>query len=245
MARIIYVKRVRISSRGVRLVGWLTTPQNAGLKLPAVLIIHGWGSSVVPSYLERAKAISRKGFVCLVVALRGHAGSSGTIAHVTRNEHLADACAAYDFLLNQKGVDRSRIGVFGTSYGGYLAMLLSSKRNVAWLALRAPALYRDEGFRFSTQLAIENLRDYRREYMHFSRNRALKALHAFDGDVLIVAGERDEDVPLQTIENVEAACSDKRRVTLRTIPRADHVLSKKSHRLAANRIITNWVADHR
>jgi dipeptidyl aminopeptidase/acylaminoacyl peptidase len=63
---------------------------------------------------------------------------------VTREDNLRDLLAAYDRLLAHPALDTSAIAVVGTSYGGYLASILTSLRPVRWLALRVPALYRDE-----------------------------------------------------------------------------------------------------
>jgi dienelactone hydrolase len=62
---------------------------------------------------------------------------------VSREESLRDILAAYDFLAAQPNVDSDSIAVVGSSYGGYLAALLTALRPVKWLALRVPALYKD------------------------------------------------------------------------------------------------------
>jgi dipeptidyl aminopeptidase/acylaminoacyl peptidase len=62
---------------------------------------------------------------------------------VTRQDGLDDVLAAYDYLASQPLIDKTAIGVIGTSYGGYLAMLLTAYRPVRWLAMRVPALYPD------------------------------------------------------------------------------------------------------
>ena len=43
--------------------------------------------------------------------------------------------------------EEQAIAVVGTSYGAYLATILTSLRPVRWLALRAPAIYKDEGWK--------------------------------------------------------------------------------------------------
>ena len=63
---------------------------------------------------------------------------------VSREDNLHDVLAAYDLLRGQPAVDDQAIAVVGSSYGGYLAAILTSRRRVRWLGLRAPALYWDE-----------------------------------------------------------------------------------------------------
>src|SRR3712207_7596311 len=47
--------------------------------------------------------------------------------------------SAYDALAGRPGVDADAIAVVGSSYGAYLAAVLTSLRPVRWLGLRAPA----------------------------------------------------------------------------------------------------------
>src|SRR5262245_52195248 len=47
---------------------------------------------------------------------------------------------------HRDGVDAERIAVVGSSYGGYLGVLLTSERKVTSLALRAPAICSDADF---------------------------------------------------------------------------------------------------
>ena len=52
---------------------------------------------------------------------------------------MRDLLAAYDFLAALRNVDSDSIAVVGSSYGGYLAALLTALRPVKWLGLRVPA----------------------------------------------------------------------------------------------------------
>lgn len=65
---------------------------------------------------------------------------------MSRAENLDDMLAAYDALVRNCHVDPSAIAVVGSSYGGYLAAILGAMRPVRWMALRAPALYYDDGW---------------------------------------------------------------------------------------------------
>ena len=68
------------------------------------------------------------------------------------------------------------IGVIGTSYGGYLAALLTAVRPVQWLALRAAALYRDADWtKPKSSLDRADLNAYRLQTVKPAENRALEA----------------------------------------------------------------------
>src|SRR5690606_21632766 len=120
---------IKIPVDGETIDGTLVTP---GRKMPAVLFVHGWGGSQ-EQYLARAREISALGCVCLTFDLRGHAGTLPQKDTVSRENSLRDVLAAYDTLVSQRGVDPSSVAVVGSSYGGYLAAILTSMRPVKWL----------------------------------------------------------------------------------------------------------------
>jgi pimeloyl-ACP methyl ester carboxylesterase len=169
--------------------------------------------------------------VCLTFDLRGHTGGTGIpLSRVTREDNLRDLLAAYDRLLAHPALDTSAIAVVGTSYGGYLAAILTSLRPVRWLALRVPALYRDDQWHTPKRdLDKLDLRDYRSTLVRAEGNRALHACSQFTGDVLLVQSETDDYVPHATIMSYRAACQQTHSLTHRIIDGADHALSDPVH----------------
>jgi dipeptidyl aminopeptidase/acylaminoacyl peptidase len=164
---------------------------------------------------------------------------------VTRDENLTDLLAAYDFFTGLRGVDESAVAVVGNSYGGYLGALLTELRPVRWLALRAPALYKDENWELPKRRLHEDpdLPAYRRREIRATENRALRAAAAFKGDVLIVESERDEIVPHPVIANYVAAFAQAHSLTSRVIKEADHALASEECQRAYTAILTTWLTE--
>src|SRR5690606_29951255 len=131
---------IRVDDEVVR--GTVLSPPPA---LPGVLFVHGWGGSQDHD-LGRARRIAGIGCVCLTFDLRGHEETAAQWETVSRPQNLADLVAAYDWFAARPDVDASAIAVVGISYGGYLSALLTELRPVRWLALRSPAIYKDEGW---------------------------------------------------------------------------------------------------
>ncbi len=235
------LETVRIRVDGECLEGSLLAPAD---RLPGVLFVHGWGGCQAHD-LVRARQAAGLGCACLTFDLRGHEGTAAQRETISRPENLRDLLAAYDLLAGQPHVDPEAMAVVGISYGGYLAALLTELRPVRWLALRSPALYRDEGWDLpKRQLHVEtDLHAYRRERIPPEENRALRACSAYRGDALVVEAEHDEIVPHAVIENYVAALAHARSLTARVLAGADHGLSEKPAQKAYTAVLVNWLTE--
>ena len=221
-----------------RIAGTLVAPDTL---VPGVMLVHGWDGSQ-EQYIQRAHEIAALGCICLTFDLRGHAEDKAERDMVTREDNLIDMLAAYDLLVSHPAVDATNIAVIGSSYGGYLATVLSSMRRVRWMALRVPALYKDEDWMVpKRQLNKEEVAAYRQTEVKPEDNRALGACSAFEGDVLIVESELDTTVPHPVIENYKRAFSKTRSMTYRVITGADHSLSTQEFREAYGTILVSWM----
>ncbi len=232
---------IAIDVDGERIAGTCIAPAPSS---PGVLFVHGWGGSQ-EQYIGRAREVAALGCVCLAFDLRGHAHTERQRETVTREDNLRDVLAAYDALARTPVVNPASIAVVGSSYGGYLAALVTELRDVRWLGLRAPALYRDEDWNLPKRKLHEahNLADYRRRVVPAARNRALQACARYAGDVLLVESERDTVIPHPVIASYLAACTKARSMTHRVITDADHALSDETSRKAYSTLLVNWLGE--
>jgi pimeloyl-ACP methyl ester carboxylesterase len=230
---------IPIGRRRVR--GKLFAPTALVERNPAVLFVHGWGGSQRRD-IWKGRMLVGLGCVCLTFNLRGHGGTKAVRDRVTRAHSLDDVRAAYDVLLSQPGVDPERVALVGSSYGAYIAVLLTAERKVRWLVLRAPAIYKDEGFdRPKRQLNMEaDLRAYRETALRPSDTRVLRAASRFRGDVLVVESERDHVIPHQVIDNYLRAFGAAHSATHLVIRGADHALETEAWRSRYGRILRDW-----
>lgn len=146
---------VTIWSDGTRMAGDVYRPK--GLKptdkLPAICFVHGTGGvKKTPFSIRLATAFARRGYIFLNFDYRGWGESESRLlmletmpqpddkAEVTVKaravrwqmdfqDQTTDIRSAIAFLVGEPNVDRERIGVFGTSYGGGL---------VTWTAAHDP-----------------------------------------------------------------------------------------------------------
>jgi pimeloyl-ACP methyl ester carboxylesterase len=222
------------------IAGTLVAPD---VLVPGVMLVHGWDGSQ-KQYIERAHQIAALGCICLTFDLRGHANDRAERETVTREDSLNDMLAAYDLLVGHPAVDPASVLVVGTSYGAYLAAVLSAMRPVRWLALRAPALYKDEDWMVSKiKLNRKEVAAYRSRSIEPKSNRALAASVQFQGDVLLVESENDDVVPHQVLENYRAAFLHTQSMTYRVISDADHALTRTEWKESYTGILVNWVTE--
>ncbi len=223
------------------ILGTLISP---GTLVPGVLFVHGWGGDQ-RQYVARARELTALGCVCLTFDLRGHAQTQAQYDSVSREDNMRDLLAAYDFLAALRNVDSDSIAVVGSSYGGYLAALLTALRPVKWLALRVPALYKDSEWRMpKLQLRREQaLEKYRLQPVSPQQSNALRVCSEFTGDVLIVESEHDNVVPHQVIVNYREACVNARSLTYRLIEGADHGLSNEAWHRAYTSLLVSWFTE--
>ena len=115
---------------GEKIVLW-HAPARAGM--PTILYFQGNAGEIGDRPL-RFNYYHSRGLGVAYLSYRGFGGSSGSPSEAGL---IADATAAYDWLL-AKGVEPNRIALLGESLGSGVAVQLAAKREVGALALEAP-----------------------------------------------------------------------------------------------------------
>lgn len=221
------VQEVSFSAAHRELIGRVFDPVGGGPTTRAILFVHGQGSSQ-ESYKHRAEVASASlEAVCLTFNLSGHGESSSNLEKYSPAEHLGDLIAAFDYLASCAAVDRTRIGVCGASYGGYLAALLTVQRYVRRLVLRAPSLAVDHALPSRAPAAPDAQCEL----------DSLKALSGYSGEILIVQSERDEVIPESYIS---AYLRASHRAQKEVIPDATHALTNPAWDRVFIRYIVDW-----
>ena len=109
------MKEIKVQSSGRTLEGVLFGETTPILK-PAAILLHGWRSAQDRMF-DLAKILSEDlGYIILTINLGGHGESDGKIGELSRKDFLDDLIAAYDFLENQNGGDKNKIGSLGSSF---------------------------------------------------------------------------------------------------------------------------------
>jgi dipeptidyl aminopeptidase/acylaminoacyl peptidase len=114
---------------GLVIHGYVTFPPGLGRTgLPAVLDVHGgpqvrdtWG------YNPEAQWLANRGYLCVQVNYRGSTGYGKAFVTAGDREWGGkmhdDLVDAVEYIVGQGWADRSRVAIYGGSYGGYAALV--------------------------------------------------------------------------------------------------------------------------
>ncbi|OGH02834.1 MAG: hypothetical protein A2798_00145 [Candidatus Levybacteria bacterium RIFCSPHIGHO2_01_FULL_37_17] len=187
-------KKVEFKVGALNLVGSLFTPKGRG-PFPSVVIYHGRGSSR-GRYLDLSKKLSKNGIMAFAFDFRGCGESDGILEEGTQRMGIDDARGGLEFLLKQN-VDKDRVGIFGSSFGGFVGAVIAGEYHIKSIVFRAPAVYPDETLDTYVD-SIEELDFSREEWLS---SIAYKGISKFKGNLLIIKNEKDEVVKPWVVKN--------------------------------------------
>jgi dipeptidyl aminopeptidase/acylaminoacyl peptidase len=200
------------SSDGLKIHAWYLPAGRGRVPRPAVVWPHGgptfqtydtWGA-----YLQ---SISQSGFAVLAPNFRGSTGYGTEFRNMNLSDlgggDLEDVVAGAKWLAKQREIDKSKIAVFGGSYGGYMALMALTKRPEVFVAgvafvpltdwLESYELD-DATFRKMDEELFGGPPEKRRELY---RDRSpINFVSRIKVPVLITAGRNDPRCPIQPIE---------------------------------------------
>jgi len=127
---------------GVTLRGWLYLPDLTATQVPTVVMAHGF-SAVKEMYLDRfAEVFAAGGLGVLVFDNRTFGASDGEPRqHIDPWQQVRDYRDAITFAETVAEVDRTRIGVWGSSYsGGHVLVIGAIDRRVRCVVSQVPLI---------------------------------------------------------------------------------------------------------
>jgi uncharacterized protein len=158
-------QEVQFANAGANLVGTVYLP-DVGNHLPAVVVLHsaGAGTREAALYRHLQEGLPALGFAVLIYDRRGSGQSSGSLQSVDYETLADDAVAGQHALAKLSRIDPAKIGFWGLSQGGWLAVLAAGRsRDAAFaISVSAPLVTADEQMQFATSNLL-TVRGYSRE----------------------------------------------------------------------------------
>ena len=126
------LQSIRFRNGDVTLAGTFVRPRRAG-PYPTIVFVHGSGPTIRWYYLARAIELAKLGFASVIYDKRGCGESTGDWTNASLDDLSRDAVAAVKYAASLPDVDRTRVGLWGHSQGGWVVPRA--------LALGAPAAF--------------------------------------------------------------------------------------------------------
>lgn len=123
------------NSKGTNLVGILSNQKDT-TDIPIMILCHGFAGNKEGTSLILEKLFNEKDIATFRFDFFGHGESGGKFEDITVTEGMDDILCAIAFLKKQ---GYKKIGLFGSSYGGFTALLAASRTNDLFvLELKCP-----------------------------------------------------------------------------------------------------------
>lgn len=157
-----------LENEGQKIFGIFHRPCTQG-PYPTVLMCHGLAGHKTGKfrvYVHLAEMLSKHGIASLRIDFRGSGDSEGHFSEMTLESEVSDAVVALNYLRSRPDVDKSRIGLFGRSVGGTVALMTAKRAGpIKTIATWAP-LYDGEQWQNQwTMLQSSDVSDEDRQEM--------------------------------------------------------------------------------
>lgn len=228
------MEKVAFLSEGMKISGVLHLPETKNP--PYVIASHGLLSSKdSEKYIALGEQISRAGMGMLRFDFRGIGESEGGEEDNTISKKITDLSAAIDFIRSNSGT-RNRIGLLGSSLGGFLSLMKASMDQ----EIRAVVVW-------ATPLHMDDLGSKKQEedyplppeafFEDLPRHRLLPLLLPVS-NCLVIHGEKDELVPMEQTLGIFNSLGLPKEIHV--IGGADHRLTDPAHRRRAIELSVDW-----
>ena len=166
---------------GMRLHGWLFPLERGS---PLILFCHG-NAGNISHRLDNVRLLLDHGLQVFIFDYRGYGKSAG---HPSETGLYTDGLAAYDYLVEERGIPPGQIVLFGRSLGAAVAIDIALKK-------KAVSLIMETAFTSTRDMAKTMGPFALISYLLPPHYNALEKITRVDIPKLIIHGERDEIVP--------------------------------------------------
>ncbi|GAB3292082.1 S9 family peptidase [Hymenobacter humi] len=253
------------TSEGVDLNAWMIKPSNfdPNKKYPVMMHVYGGpsfgsgstqtvldnagGGTAFPNYLWH-QMLAQQGYIVVSVENRGTSGRGSafrkaTYANLGKLETI-DQGEGAKYLATLPYVDKSRIGIWGWSYGGYMTSLAMTKN--ADLFKMGIAVAPVTNWRYYDTVYTERyLKTPQENPAGYDENSPVQFAQNLKGKFLLVHGTGDDNVHFQnSIAFVDALIKANKDYQTLYYPNRNHGISGGNTRLHLYRQMTNFVTQN-
>lgn len=217
-----------------RLAAVLHLPPTSGAR-PCVVASHGLAASKdSEKYLALADALGQVGLACCRYDFRGSGESDGRYTETTVRVRIEDLKAVLTYLKRLRGIDAEHIGLFGSSFGGFVSLWVGNRDPVAALVT------------WATPATLAGMQRLKSEevtslgpafFAELSEGKYAEAPEGTAG-VLVIHGDRDDLVSVTHAKLLWERARDPKELVI--LEGGDHRLSDPALRQRAIDHTVNW-----
>lgn len=244
------------TSEGIELNAWMIKPSNfdATKKYPVFLTFYGGpGSNKVNNSFDGRdffwhQLLAEKGYIVMCVDNRGTMYRGEAFKHATYKQlgklEVADQIETAKYLGQLPYVDKTRIGTFGWSYGGYLSSLCITKG--ADYFKMAIAVAPVTNWRYYDNIYTERFMSLPQENASgYDDNSPINHVSKLKGKYLLIHGSADDNVHYQnTMEMVNALVNANKQFDLFIYPDKNHSIYGGKTRLHLYNKMTDFILNN-
>lgn len=199
------------SGKVERIHGWWIPGSQPNAKV--LLYLHGNGINIAAN-AEHANRFHQMGFSVLLIDYRGYGRSEGSFPN--EMQVYKDAATAWNYLVQERQIQPSKIYIYGHSLGGAVAIDLAVKHP------DAAGLIVESSFT-SIHNVVDRLATYRIfpvDLLLHQRFDSIEKVRSLKMPVLFIHGTADWKVPASMTEQLYAAAPQPKQLLL--VPEAGH-----------------------
>jgi len=243
------------TSEGTKLNGWMLKPANfdENGQYPVFMYLYGGpGSQQVTNSWKGQnywwfQMLAQKGYVVACVDNRGTGARGEEFKKMTYKQlghyETIDQIEAAKYLGDLKFTDKSRIGIFGWSYGGYMSSLCLFKGNDVFKAAIAVAPVTNWRW-YDTVYTERYMRTEKENPEGYANNSPVNFADRLKGNYLLIHGMGDDNVHFQnTVEMANALIAANKQFDTYYYPNRHHGISGGSTRLHLYNKMTNFLME--
>jgi len=254
---------VVLENCGEKIFGVLHLPAVVA-RAPVVLICHGLAGHKTGKfrvYVDLATQLAKLGIATMRFDYRGCGDSEGLFYDITPEGHYSDALICLDYLKNHPRIDNSRIGIYGRSFGGTVAVKAANEDgSIKAMSLWCP-MFSGNQWQDQWQLVQQNTSNnkYMMEMMmvnsqqgsykffdaFFNINIQSDLINLHQTPLLHIHGEADTRINMQHALDYET-CRREASATSKFIklPNTDHDFSHFDERFQALEETAKWFSEY-
>ncbi len=241
------------TEEGTTLNGYLIKPAGMNESVGHPLLMHVYGGpgsqQVTDNWRGQNMAwfqmLAQNGFVVAVVDNRGTGGQGELMKKQTYltlgKQETEDQIAAAEYLGGLSFIDAERIGIFGWSYGGFMALHCILQGNDVFAAAISVAPVTN--WKWYDSIYTERyMRTYEENKEGYDKNSPIHYADRLEGDLLLVHGMGDDNVHFQhTAEMANALIQNNKQFDTYFYPNRNHGIYGGPTRLHLYTKMTNFL----